>query len=146
MTSFIDFDTIVAMKIKDLSKRKRRFVQLAARSAEQSRYGAIWHGAVLVRGGSVLNVTNNKGNYCRFGTRFRERGSGTATLHAELACILNLDRRMTSGGTIYVVRVGKDGEYKMSKPCAMCEAALKHVGVNRVYYSTNDETLEMIKL
>jgi len=101
---------------------------------------------VLIKGGSVLNTATNKSNHCRFGARFRERGSGIATLHAELACILNLDRSITSGGTIYVVRVGKDGNYKMSKPCTMCEAALKHVGVSRVYYSTNDETLEIMKL
>jgi tRNA(Arg) A34 adenosine deaminase TadA len=136
----------IVMKIEDLSKRKRRFVELAARSAEQSCYGSLRHGAVLIKGGSVLNVANNKENYCSFGDRFRERGSGRATLHAELACVLNLDRRITHGGTMYVVRVGKDGKHKMSKPCTMCEAVLKHVGVNKVYYSTNEETLEMIKL
>ncbi len=134
------------MKIEKLGGCKARFVELAGRSAQQSCYGNIQHGAVLVKGGSVLNVANNKDNYCSFGMRFRERGTGTATLHAELACILNLDRRITAGGTVYVVRVGKSGKYKMSKPCPMCEAALKYVGVNRVYYSTDDETLEMIKL
>ena len=134
------------MKIDALTKRKRRYVELAERAALQSCYGNIKHGAVLVKGGSVLNVSSNKANHCRFGTRFRERGSGIATLHAELGCVLNLDRKVTEGGTIYVVRLNRKGEHRMSKPCAMCQAALEHVGVNRVYYSTNDKTLEMMRL
>ena len=134
------------MEIEKLGYRKRRYVELAKRMAQQSTYGSIKHGAVLVKGGSVLNASFNKDNYCGFGERFRERDSGHATLHAELGCILNLDRSITNGAEIYVVRVSWDGKFKMSRPCPMCRAALEHVGINRVHFTTNENTLETLKL
>tara|TARA_Y100000310_G_C20335930_1_gene647499 strand:- start:216 stop:563 length:348 start_codon:yes stop_codon:yes gene_type:complete len=104
------------------------------------------HGAVLVKGGSIINAAHNKWSYSSFGKRFRERDKGISTLHAELAAVLNLDRSITQGTDIYVVRINKLGEFKMSKPCTMCEAALKHVGIKRIYYTTDDGALECYKL
>jgi tRNA(Arg) A34 adenosine deaminase TadA len=134
------------MDINELGGRKRRYIELAKRMAQQSIYGSIKHGAVLIRGGSVLNAAYNKDNHCGFGTRFRERDSGHATLHAELGCVLNLDRSVTDGAEVYVVRVTRNGEYRMSRPCPMCRAALEYVGVSRVHFTTNDNTLETLKL
>ena len=114
--------------------------------AEQSTYGNISHGAVLVKGGSVINASSNKDNSCSFGSRFRDPDRGRATLHAELGCILNLDKSVTQGATIYVVRVGKRGDFKMSKPCPMCNGALKHVGIKKVFYTSDEGTLENYKL
>lgn len=94
----------------------------------------------------MLNVACNKENHCGFGNRFRERSTGHATLHAELGCVLNLDRSVTNGAEVFVVRVNRKGEYRMSKPCPMCQSALEHVGVNRVHYSTSDNTLETMRL
>jgi len=67
-------------------------------------------------------------------------------VHAELGCILGLARNVTTGSDLYVCRINKNGEFRYSKPCAMCHEALKHVGVKRVYYTTNDDTVEMYKL
>jgi deoxycytidylate deaminase len=134
------------MNIENLGNKKQRYVDLAKRMAQQSTYGNVKHGAILVKGGSVLNAAFNKGSHCGFGNRFRVRKTGHATLHAELGCVLNLDRSVTNGAEVYVVRVNKEGKYRMSKPCTMCQSVLEHVGVNKVYYSTNNETLEMIKL
>jgi tRNA(Arg) A34 adenosine deaminase TadA len=134
------------MNIDELSRSKRRYVDLARRIAEQSTYGNVKHGAVLIKGGSVLNVACNKENHCGFGNRFRERSTGHATLHAELGCVLNLDRGVTNGAEVYVVRINREGAYRMSKPCPMCQSALEHVGVNKVYYSTSDNTLETMRL
>jgi tRNA(Arg) A34 adenosine deaminase TadA len=134
------------MEIQNLGSRKKRYVDLATRMAQQSTYGSIKHGAVLIKGGSVLNAAYNKDNYCGFGDRFRERDSGYATLHAELGCVLNLDRSVTHGAEVYVVRVNSFGEYRMSRPCPMCRAALEHVGISRVHFTTDENTLETLKL
>ena len=128
------------------SKKEKRILSVAKRVALQGTYGGIKHGAVLTRGGSIINVACNKSNFCSFGTRFRKSGEGTATLHAELACILNLDRSVTSGASIYVVRVDKNDEFKMSRPCSMCEDALRHVGIRKVNYTNVDGDLESYKL
>mgnify|MGYP000296549838 FL=1 len=130
----------------NVSKKTSGYLHLARRMAEQSTYGNISHGAVLVKGGSVINASYNKDNSCSFGSRFRDPDRGRATLHAELGCILNLDKSVTQGATIYVVRVGKRGDFKMSKPCPMCNGALKHVGIKKVFYTSDEGTLESYKL
>ena len=123
-----------------------RYISFAKKVAEQSDYGKFRHGAVLVKGNSVRNVSCNKYRHCNFGARFRENNTGIPTLHAELGAILGMDRSVTQGATIYVVRINREGAPRMSKPCPMCESALKHVGVKRVVYTDRDGRIENMTL
>ncbi len=134
------------MYIENLGKRRQRYLELAKNVASQGTYGKYLHGAVLVQGGSVLNTSPNKDRFCSFGSKFRERSCGHATLHAELGCVLGLDRRITSGATLYVVRINREGQFRMSKPCSMCHEALTHCGVKKVVYTTNEKEVATIKL
>lgn len=94
----------------------------------------------------MLNASCNKNNYCGFGSRFRDFDKRThSTLHAELGAILGLDRSITSGSVAYVVRI-KEDKYRMSKPCPMCEQALRFCGVKKVIYTTNDDSVIVEKL
>lgn len=127
----------------EMTGKNKRYFELAKRTAQKSGFRTR-HGAVLVKGGSVINVSTNSDDYCSFGMRFRNE-PGKATIHAEIGVILGLDRSVTEGSTIYVARINKKGEYRMSKPCPMCQAALKHVGVKRVIYTT-DNSVEKCKL
>tara|TARA_R110000824_G_scaffold12623_10_gene55379 strand:+ start:32438 stop:32803 length:366 start_codon:yes stop_codon:yes gene_type:complete len=120
-------------------------MDLAKKIALQGTYGGFKHGAILLRGGKIINTSCNKNNHCAFGSRFRQRDEGTPTLHAEIGCILNLDRSTTAGATMLVVRVGKTGEYRMSKPCSMCREVLKHVGIKKVYYTDKNGELKSYK-
>jgi deoxycytidylate deaminase len=63
-----------------------------------------------------------------------------------LGAILGIDRRKTEGSEVYVARVGKRGNLKMSKPCPMCESAMRHVGVKRVVYTINEKVAGSYKL
>jgi len=128
------------------TKKINRFFSLARNIATNSDYGKIRHGAILVKGGSVINACHNKENYSSFGRRFRDGDRGHATVHAELGVILGIPRDVTSGADVYVCRINRAGVFRNSKPCAMCHAALKHVGVKRVYYTTGNNTIEMYKL
>jgi deoxycytidylate deaminase len=130
----------------ELSKKKQRFVDLASRVAEQTDFKEYKHGAVLVRGGTVLNTSCNKNKYKAWAGRFRKQQRGHATVHAEIGAILGLDRAMTEGATIYVVRVGRNGGLRNSRPCPMCEAAMQFVGIKRVVYSNADGNIEEIKI
>jgi deoxycytidylate deaminase len=123
-------------------------MELARRVAQQSTFDGPRHGAVLVRGTSVINVSENKSNFCSFGRRFRKCDiqPGHSTVHAELGSILGIDRRKTDGADVYVARIGKKGDFKMSKPCPMCESALRHVGVRRVIYTIDNKTAGSYKL
>ena len=114
--------------------------------AEQSDYGKFRHGAVLVKGSSVRSISCNKHRHCSFGARFRREGHGEATLHAELGAILGIERSTTQGSTVYVARINKEGEARISKPCSMCEAAMRHVGVKRVIYTDANGKIESMRL
>jgi len=120
------------------SKKTQKYLDLAARIAEQSSYPHFKHGAVLVKGASVINVSHNKQGFNSFGAKFRKKKQGRATLHAELGSVLNVEKKNTEGSTVYVVRVNRQGSTRLSKPCHMCESAMKHCGVRRVIYSTDD--------
>ena len=128
------------------TKKIKRYFDLAKNVAFSSVYGKIRHGAILVKGGPVINTCYNKDKFCSFGSRFRDPSRGHATIHAELGCILGIPRAVTSGADVYVCRINKHGEFRNSKPCAMCHEVMKHVGIKRVYYTTSEGTVEMYKL
>jgi tRNA(Arg) A34 adenosine deaminase TadA len=130
----------------DISKRVQGYIDLALEIAKDSEYGKFRHGAILVKGGTIRNTAHNKDRYCSFGSRFRHRDDGHATLHAELGCVLGLDRGITSGSTVYVARLNRMGEARISKPCSMCQAALSYVGVRKVVYTTSNGKIESINL
>ena len=129
-----------------ITKRHRRHLDLAKRIAHSSDFHEYRHGAVLARGKSVVNVSTNKNGYKSWAQRFRRRDEGHATHHAELGCILGVDRSITQGATVYVARIGKQGDLRLSKPCPMCEAAMRHVGVREVIYTVNEEEVGRIRL
>lgn len=146
MHAYKEYDSKEPDRFHKYAGRIGRHIEYAARIARQSDFPDYRHGAILVKGSSILNTSTNKSNYCSFGHRFRRKASGHATLHAELGAILGMDRAVTEGATIYVARVGKTGEFKLSKPCSMCHAAMKHVGIKRVVYTINDKVAGSYKI
>lgn len=134
------------VKTHKYSGRIKRFIDLAAKVAQQSDSPDYRHGAVLARGSNAVNVSFNKNSFCSFGQRFRDPNQGNPTLHAELGVILGMERKITEGATVYVARVGKNGDYRLSKPCHMCYAAMKHVGIKRVVYTINNQVAGSYKL
>ena len=114
--------------------KEMRALRMAAKAAEQSGHDTFRHGAVLVKGGSILNIAANSDNHTSFGQRFRT-APGRATHHAETACILGLDKAITTGAVVYAARINKNGEWKMSKPCSMCHEVMRFVGIKKVVYT-----------
>ena len=141
-----EYDTQSADRYHKYKGKVSRYMVLAKRIAGQSTYPEYKHGAVLVKGGSIRNTAHNKNNFSSFGKRFQKDHNGRPTVHAELGVILGLDRAITTGATVYVARVGKCGEYRLSKPCSMCHAAMKHVGVKKVVYTIDDKIVGSYKL
>lgn len=123
----------------EITGKHRRFIDIAKKAALKSLFDRQRHGAVLVKGGSVIKIATNSGDYCSFGDKFRSEQEGPASVHAELGCILGVDKSVTQGATVYVVRINNNGEFRLSKPCPMCEAAMRYVGIKKVYYSLECE-------
>ena len=133
-------------KIHEYKGRIARYLEQAKKVATQSEFPDYRHGAVLVKGGSVINTSNNKNNYCSFGMRFRKSQRGKATLHAELGCILGVDKKLTDGAIVYVARIGKGDDYKLSQPCRMCDAAMRFVGIKKVVFTIDNKFAGSYKL
>ena len=145
MHNFKERTAVVSDQV-EMSGKIKRYIQLAKNVAYNSTYGKLRHGAVLVKGGSVLNTSFNKDSFSSFGNRFRDHGKGPATVHAEIGSVLGLAREVTAGSDVYVCRINMKGQFRNSKPCTMCHEVLKHVGVKRVYYTTSENTIEMYKI
>ena len=132
------------------SQRQKRILALAANVAQQSDHKTFHVGAVLVKGGSIINTSCNKVQWNSFASRFahlktrKNQGKRPehASVHAEIGTILGLSRSLTKGADLYVVRVKSNGEYAMARPCGMCRGALTAVGVRRVFYTVNETEIE----
>lgn len=59
-------------------------------------------------------------------------------LHAEMACLI---KAREDADTIVVVRLGgHDGKsLRQSRPCPVCEPALRYAGIKHVYYSVTNK-------
>lgn len=97
----------------------RDYLALASRVASLSTCNHR-HGCVIVRGRHILGLGFNKSK-----THPRSR---SRSIHAELAAILNA-RTDISGATVYVARVNRRGQPRLSAPCAHCRALLHEAGI-----------------
>ena len=130
----------------DISKKNRRYLQLAKKMAECSTYGNFRHGAVLVRSGAVINFGINSEKYSSVGAKYRPEEKGVSTYHAEIKAILNIPRHQTKGAIMYVARASKGKkEERMSKPCKMCHEVLKERGIRQVFYTIDNEVVGTYK-
>lgn len=58
------------------------------------------------------------------------------SMHAELVAVLNTNPKVLRGSTVYVAKLGKNGEPAKSKPCKGCIKMLKRKGVRVVHYTS----------
>lgn len=60
------------------------------------------------------------------------------TIHAEVDCLINLNRRMRvkcDEMKMYVIRVDKEGHLRISAPCNKCNDFITKYNIKTVYYS-----------
>lgn len=127
------------------SHKQRRYLELARRQAFQSDF-TFKHGAILTKGGQIVNASYNKVFYSSFATRFQNRKNWRGTRHAEISCLLGLDFSLTHFGDLYVVRITNSGDLTLSAPCEMCCQLAKFTGIKRIIYSIDNERVGIIKL
>lgn len=116
-----------------LSNRQRSFLDVAVRVAESSD-AVFKHGAVVVRGGSVLSIGVNKWKNKDVPPTAPDVYNPNITVHAEVDALSRV--KDARGATIYVARVTKLGEERFSRPCPRCEKVLIAAGIKRVIYTT----------
>lgn len=122
-----------------LSRSQRSFLNLAMRAAESSDCQQR-HGAIVVRGGSVLAIGVNKwrNDVTMAGILHDEGRSSDVSIHAEIDALSRVSN--PRGATIYIARVNRRGKARLSKPCDNCAKALKNAGISKIVYTlTGDE-------
>jgi tRNA(Arg) A34 adenosine deaminase TadA len=70
------------------------------------------------------------------------------TRHAEIHALLRAKVKKfdLTNATVVVYRETLNGELGMARPCEMCMAKAVELGIREVYYTTNENTYERLKL
>jgi len=61
-------------------------------------------------------------------------------LHAEIAALVKTRKDPIS---IIVIRMTRNGNIRMARPCNICQLAIKEAGIRYIYYSGNDGALHL---
>lgn len=98
-------------------------------------------GAVIVKSGRVLSKGYNKtGVYTKYA--HVEFLSIHAEVDAIIKCLKSYRYSNLIGAKIYIAGLRKNGRLLLSKPCTRCAQLIRNVGIKKVYYTTNEQTVE----
>lgn len=123
--------------VQEVSKSNANYLDQAIELAKMSEHN-FKHGAVIRKAGKTIAVGINHtiNDPAMLGDAL---ALTNAAVHAEVAA-LNACRKVDlNGAVIYIARVNKRDEPRMSKPCIRCQKALKERGVKKVYYTVENE-------
>lgn len=115
-----------------LSKREQAFLALARYLAAKSQ-SRQKHGAVVVRGGSIIGTGYNKDRNHPLRVS-PEHIKTHCSRHAELEAIRDAKWNV-KGAVLYVARVNNLGQDRNSKPCVLCENIIRETEIKKVIYT-----------
>lgn len=69
---------------------------------------------------------------------------GYVGIHAELDCVLKVDKEDLKDYKMLVLRIDRKGKLNISKPCSGCSSLIKQFNIGEVWYS--DKNGEIIKM
>lgn len=117
----------------------------AIEEAESSDYHPYKIGAVIFKGSRILSSGHNeiRGNQ-KIHPKYKYFDN---TLHAEQAAILNLkDWNKAKNSNILIVRLNHSNNLSIAYPCPMCQQMIKHLQLNKVFYSTRQGEIFSVKV
>ena len=118
-----------------LSKREKAFLSVAKylASKSDSRHK---HGAIIVKGGSVVGTGYNKDrNHPDIVSP--EHIKTHCSVHAEVEAIRDAGWNV-KGAVLYVARVNVHGKDRYSKPCDRCAIVIEETEIKKVIYTRSD--------
>ena len=117
------------------------FLRRAAQIATRSPLCHHRHGCVIVKDNEVISE-----GYNHYTTFFEHQ----YTMHAEVDALRKVKKYSKIGECeLYVVRIGTDlmgHPLKYSRPCPDCTRAILKSGIKKVYFSTDDEFNDKLKV
>lgn len=119
-----------------LSKREKAFLSVARYLASKSE-SRQRHGAVIVKGGSVIGTGFNKDrNHPDIVSP--EHIKSHCSVHAEVDAIRDAKWNV-KGAVLYVARVNAQGKDRNSKPCDRCMVVIEETQIKKVIYTGSDD-------
>ncbi len=130
------------------SKQQMRFFERAADVAADSSFDRYHLGCIAVLKNKIIAASSNKlkthpkqAEYDRFRdfNNIRSDPKNMHSLHAEIACLNMIkDQNINYKDLeLYIVRLRRDRDSGLARPCAACMNYILNKGIRRIYYSTN---------
>ena len=115
------------------SVRRMKICSILARESNHPKHKL---GCVIVKGGRIvssgfnrINTYNSRRSYRRY----------NCSIHAEQSAIR--PDISYNGCSLYVVRIGRAGNYLLSKPCEHCLNLIKSVGIRKIFYTDSNGSI-----
>ena len=118
-----------------LSRREQAFLSVAKYLASKSE-ARQRHGAVIVKGGSVIGTGFNKDRNHPDNVS-PEHIKSHCSVHAEIEAIRDAGWNV-KGAVLYVARVNAHGKDRYSKPCDRCTVVIEETQIKKVIYTRSD--------
>jgi deoxycytidylate deaminase len=118
-----------------LSRREQAFLSVARYLASKSE-ARQKHGAVIVRGGSVVGTGFNKDRNHPDNVS-PEHIKTHCSVHAEVEAIRDAGWNVR-GAVLYVARINNHGEDRYSKPCDRCNVVIEETQIKKVIYTRSN--------
>jgi cytidine deaminase len=105
--------------------------KILAKAVEQAKKSTHrWKmAAVLTKSGRTLNTANNQP---KNSPKISGIPLNRCSTHAEVAVTRTMDAR---GSTVYIARIGRNGEPALAKPCKACQQHMHDIGVKRAVWT-----------
>lgn len=110
----------------DLSNSDRSFLSTTSKAALSSKY-KFRMAAMVVKSGRVLSISTN------YNKRSRSTPPNRWSTHAEIRALRSASE--TSGATLYVARLSKNGNIACARPCAWCMEHIITAKISKVVYT-----------
>ena len=120
-----------------------RYIKLAIKVAKNST-SKFRLGAVLTKKKQVISIGYNAMRKTHPIQQQICNNDFLRGIHAEVHACVGVEENDLNKAVLYVVRIKKDDKLCMSKPCNDCQRFLYNVGVSKVHYTTDFETINTI--
>jgi len=114
--------------------------KLALEEAKNSNYYQRV-GAVIFKGKRIVSSAHNAVRSNSVKSKFKQFHE---SLHAEASAIIKA-RKNLKGYSIIVVRLSKNNELALAKPCEFCQEYIEYVGITNIFYTTNEGKILCMK-
>lgn len=130
------------------SKKQLKFFEKAAEVACDSDFDRYHLGCIAVLKNKIVAASPNRlkthtlqAEYDKYRdfNNIRSDPKNMHSLHAEIACLNMLKYQNINymDLELYIVRLRRDRDYGLARPCAACSQYIKNLGIRKLFYTSN---------